>query len=209
MPKSASPGRSRLAAALTTLSLCCLAPAWAAPAQVTECDRQASHPEDPDRVVAGLATRDVDLAAAVAACESDLDAAPDNARLRYQLARVLFYAGEHERAMQEMQRAADDGHRQAQFVFGVFIVRERPLAPRDICLAEHYWRLSAIAGREAAPVNYALQALRGRFDGCEERATDAELQVWLTAALAGAPQGYPGYYQRLVIEDLLLRLSED
>ena len=107
-----------------------------------------------------------------------------------------------------MQQAADDGHRQAQFVFGVFIARERPLAPRDMCLAEHYWRLSAIAGREAAPVNYALQALRGRFDDCEGRAAKADLQGWLAAALTSAPQGYPGYYQRLVIEDLLLRLAE-
>lgn len=208
MSKSTTQSWRCLAATLTIFSLLGFSPAWADSNVVTACDRQASHPEDPDRVSPGLATRDIDLAAATAACQSDLASAPDNARLRYQLARVLFYAGEHERAMTQMQRAADDGHRQAQFVFGVFIARERPLAPRDICLAEHYWRLSAIAGREAAPVNYALHALRGRFDDCERRAASSELQGWLQSALAGAPSGYPGYYQRLVIEDLLLRLAE-
>lgn len=196
----------RLIPILAVIGSLLVAPA--AYASITECDRQAAHPEDPDRVVPGLATSEIDLAGARAACEADLAADPANARLRYQLARVLFYAGDHERAMAEMRRAADDGHRQAQFVFGVFIVRERPLAPRDICLAEHYWRLAAIAGREAAPVNYALQALRGRFDGCEGRASSAELYAWLAASLAAAPAGYPGYYQRLLIEDLLQRLGE-
>ncbi len=176
-------------------------------AEITRCDELAAHPEDPDRVSAGRATADIDLAEARRTCEQDLAASPQNARLRYQLSRVLFYAGEHGDAMTQMRQAADGGHRQAQFVYGVFVVRQRPHAPADICVAEHYWRLSALAGREAAPVNYVLQHLRGSFDACEVKPARAELMRWLEAAQAQAPEGYPGYYQRLLIEDLLQRLA--
>ncbi len=174
---------------------------------VTACDRLAAHPEDPDRVSAGRVTAEIDLAAAIVACEADLEDQPDNARLRYQLARVLFYAGEPERAMEAMLQAAEAGHRQAEFVYGVFVIRGRPHAPTDPCIAEHYWQRSARAGRDAAAVNYALQQLQGRFAGCASAASHDDLSAWLRASLQAAPAGYAGYYQRLLIEDVLHRLA--
>jgi len=191
------------------LTLACVSALMCLPAlaEVTRCDELAAHPEDPDRVSPGRATRDIDLAEARRACEQDLAAAPRNARLRYQLSRVLFYAGEHAEAMTQMRQAADAGHPQAQFVYGVFVVRQRPHAPADVCLAEHYWRLSALAGRQAAPINYVLEHLRGRFDACEVKPERAELMRWLDVAHARAPDGYAGYYERLLIEDLRLRLA--
>ncbi|MCC5861280.1 MAG: hypothetical protein JJT93_05130 [Gammaproteobacteria bacterium] len=189
-----------------------LALPWAAASAndpaVTVCDRLAAHPEDPDRVSAGRVTAEIDLPAAIAACEADLDHDPDNARLSYQLARVLFYAGEPERAMAEMLRAAEAGHRQAEFVYGVFVIRARPHAPTDPCIAERYWQRSARAGRDAAAVNYALQLLRGRFTTCEAPVARSELAAWLQSSLQAAPAGYAGYYQRLLIEDLLQRLAQ-
>ncbi|NJO13026.1 MAG: hypothetical protein HC872_05685 [Gammaproteobacteria bacterium] len=58
---------------------------------------------------------------------------------RYQLARVLFYANQNERAVGEMRAAADSGYRQAQFVFGLFVSNAREHAPKDPCLVEQYW----------------------------------------------------------------------
>ena len=88
---------------------------------ITSCDRLAAHPEDPDRVIAGVATADVDQPAAIAACEADLKADPGNPRLTYQLARVYFYNGRSADAVATMEKAAQAGHRQAQFVMGALI----------------------------------------------------------------------------------------
>lgn len=205
----ATPGRG-LAGTFALLLLWTLASAALAapaPAALSECDRLAAHPEDPDRVAEGRVTAEIDLPAAIAACEAALEDEPDNARLRYQLARVLFYSAAPERAMAEMHRAAEGGHRQAEFIYGVFIIRGRPHAPADPCIAERYWQRSARAGRDAAAVNYALQWLRGTFDGCPGPAPRAELAQWLGAVLGAAPSGYAGYYQRLLVEDLLQRLE--
>ena len=62
-------------------------------APVTECDRLAAHPSDPDRVAPGVAQPDVDLAKAIPACQAAVKAYPDSGRLNYQLARSLGYAG--------------------------------------------------------------------------------------------------------------------
>jgi hypothetical protein len=63
----------------------------AAQNQVTECDRLAAHPSDPDKLTEGVATQDVKLDRAIAACQMAVAADPNNARLNYQLGRVLYY----------------------------------------------------------------------------------------------------------------------
>ena len=174
---------------------------------VTECDRLAAHPEDPHRVAPGQSTSDIDLPVAIETCRRDVAKDPGNARIRYQLARVLFYSGQFDEAMPEMRLAADGGHAQAQFVYGIFVIKGRPGAPADPCVAERYWQAAAEGGRHAAAVHYAMQELRGTFKTCEDPATPAELDRWLDAASASAPPGYGGYYQRLFIEDLKFRLD--
>jgi TPR repeat protein len=182
-------------------------PAVAATAgEVTRCDELAAHPLDPARVAPGQSTGDIDLPLAIATCRDDVAAQPDNARIRYQLARVLFYAGQFDEAMVEMRRAAQDGHAQAQFIYGIFVIKERPGAPTDVCIAERNWQASAEGGRHAAAVHYAVQRLRGTFDGCDDPATAEELARWLNAAAAAAPPGYDGYYRRMFIDDLQYRL---
>lgn len=54
-----------------------LAAAAAASMTVTECDRLASHPDDPDRVATGVPQADVDLAKAIPACRAAVTADPD------------------------------------------------------------------------------------------------------------------------------------
>ncbi|HEU0224839.1 MAG TPA: hypothetical protein VFR29_05350 [Steroidobacteraceae bacterium] len=169
----------------------------------TECDRLASNPEDPDRAAPGVERADIDLARAIASCEAELAAHPEDARARYQLARVLFYAGQTGRAADEMKAAADAGYRQAQFVYGLLVSRRRDDAPADICVAERYWLLAARNGRQAARVSYVRHFLNGRFAGCEVQADAAEMRSFLDQAAAAAGN----YYEGMLIEDLAERLG--
>ena len=173
-------------------------------AAVTDCDRLASHPEDPDIVAPGVPSSKVDLPKAVAACTAAVDADPENARERYQLARVLAYSGDTARAADEMKRAADEGYRQAQFVYGLFVDRQRPGAPTDICIAEDYYLKAARNGRQAARLLYVQQVFRGRFDGCKVQASATEIGQLLDAA-ADETQGF---YERLLIDELRDRQVE-
>ncbi|MGE0581514.1 MAG: hypothetical protein AB7P31_05210 [Steroidobacteraceae bacterium] len=170
----------------------------AAASPITDCDRLAAHPEDPDAVAPGVPGSRVDIPSAVAACTSAVEREPANARLRYQLARVLAYSGDSRHATDEMKRAADGGHRQAQFVYGLLVDRGRPDAPTDICVAESYWLEAARAGRQAARVIYVQRLFRGRFDGCRVQATGAEIGQLLDAAAADARD----FNERLLVEAL-------
>lgn len=163
-----------------------------------ECDRLASHPEDPFRIAPGVERADIDLPVAIAACERVVTSDPANARSRYQLARILFYANQNERAVAEMRRSADGGYAQAQFVFGTFITRNRPGAPTDPCLAESYWRKSAAGGRQAARVQYLRFTLQGRFAACRDVAPEDEQLGMLDAAASAAKD----FYETLLVEDL-------
>lgn len=169
----------------------------------TECDRLASNPEDPDRVAPGVPRSEVKLTAAIEACEAELARRPDSTRARYQLARVLFYAGDNARAVREMRAAADAGNRQAQFVYGALISNRREAAPADMCLVEEYWLRSARAGRQAARVSYVRHVLKNRFEGCRIQASREEMAGFLDAAAREARD----YYERLLVEDLTERLA--
>lgn len=165
---------------------------------VAECDRLAAHPEDPAKVTPGVSQSSMDKPAAVAACRKAVELAPDNGRVRYQHARVLFYLGENAAANKEMQQSADLGHVQAQYIFGTFIVRGRPLAPTDLCLAERYWREAAAGGRQAARVQYLRVTLQNKFSACDDAMSDAALEATYQTAAAEAKD----FYERLVLEDI-------
>lgn len=171
--------------------------------EVTQCDRLASHPEDPDRVTPAVETKDLKFDVAIKACEADLAKDPSNARLHYLLGRLLFYNNQNERAVQEVRLSADKGYRQAQFVFGAFINNKRPFAPTDICLVEQYWLKSAQAGRQAARLSYVRHVVKGKFAGCKVQASKPEMQALLDTAAKDSP----GYYERLLIEDLTEQLQ--
>lgn len=178
-------------------------PAALGDVQPTECDRMTAHPDDPDRVATGVERKEIDLPKAIADCEAQLATDPANARIRYQLARVLFYAGHQERAVREMQTAADAGYRQAQFVFGALVSNQRSHAPQDICVTEHYWLLAARTGRQAARVSYVRHYLNGRFDACDRRADLNDMKQFLADAAKAASD----YYEGMLIEDLSARLG--
>jgi hypothetical protein len=60
---------------------------------VTECDRLASHPEDPHRVAPGREKPEIDLPKAIEICRAAVQADPKNPRLNYLYGRVLGYSG--------------------------------------------------------------------------------------------------------------------
>jgi hypothetical protein len=192
-----------IAVVLLATALPMLALADADPA-ITECDRLAAHPEDPDHIGIGVPTQNVDLPAAVIACRAELERQPDNQRIRYQYARVLAYTGQWDASALEMKKAADAGYRQAQFVYGLFIGRGRPGMPRDACLAGEYWLKAAHAGRQAARVQYAHEYLDGNFNSCQESASIDEVRSVLAVAAAEARD----FYERMLISDLQKRAAE-
>lgn len=171
---------------------------------IADCDRLAAHPEDPQRVTEGVSQTKIDFPKAVDSCERAVNQAPENARVRYQLARVLFYTNQNERAVKEMQRSADDGHIQSQYIFGTFVARGRPFAPRDICIAERYWRKAANARRQAARVQYVRYFLKGRFAGCAEVAGESELMSFVDSAGKDAN----GLYEQIWVEDFREALAQ-
>lgn len=188
---------------LCAASLAASAATTASAPAITQCDRLASHPEDPDHIAPGIPSSKVDIPKAIAACEAEVRKQPDNMRVRYQYARALAYGGQTKPATQQMKIAADGDYRQAQFVYGLFIDRHRADAPTDICIAEQYWLKSARAGRQAARVIYVHHVLNGRFDPCRIQASPADLSQLLDAAAANAGE----FYERLLIGDLKAQLA--
>lgn len=178
--------------------------AAAASSASSDCDRLAAHPEDPQRVTPGVTQDAIDYPVAIRACETAVVAEPENSRLRYQLARLLFYTNQNQRAVEEMKRSADDNHIQAQYIYGTFVARARPFAPTDICIAERYWRKAASAGRQAARVQYVRYALKGQFARCSGAADDAELQTFVDAA----GKDSKSLFETLFVEDFREALAE-
>ena len=179
------------------LVMVCLASAGSD--EVTRCDELVSHPLDPDRITTGVPSSEVPVTEGIAACREAVAAAPDNARLNYQLGRVYFYDGQTDAAMPHLEQAAGAGHRQAQFVLGYVIDEGLQGVNRDPCRVEDLWARSARAGRLAAVVSYPHHVLRGRFDDCELQLDDAEM----LDLLEEVTERKLDYYQRVLVKDLI------
>ncbi|MEW4467771.1 hypothetical protein AB1K62_08080 [Parasphingorhabdus sp. JC815] len=193
---------------LTGIGLCLAAPLAVAntPSSadlVAACDAVAAHPDDPDSIGPPHVKAEIDLPKAIDACHKASEAEPDNMRIRYQYARMLFYSGERNNSIREMKTAADNGYRQAQFVYGVFVNYQREGAPADLCITEKYWKKSAAQGRQAAIVNYVKERIKGRFAGCDDMASKEEMSNWLKEAESESGS----YYETLFIKDLSERLA--
>jgi len=192
-----------LMAALTLTATLPIQASAASPDAITKCDRLAAHPEDPDHLGVGVPSKQVNLPKALAECGRELKKQPDNARIRYQYARALAYSGKWAESAPEMKKAADAGYRQAQFVYGLFVDRNRDGAPRDICVAEDYWLKAARNGRQHARVLYVDRYLSGKFSACQVGASPAQIAALLDAAATDASE----FYERLLIANLQRQLA--
>ncbi len=192
-----------------------LAAAFAAPAQAadafrpfdpklysqapTECDRLASHPDDPYHVQPGKERKDIDLPKAIAACEAAVKADPKNPRLNYQLARVYGYSGQGEKSIPYRKAAVDADYPQALFVVGYITLTGMNKQPQDTCLAGELIRRAAQQGRLAGQVGFVHYVVTGVFDKCAVRKDPAEMQGFLDAA---KKQLDGDYYKTLLVEQL-------
>jgi hypothetical protein len=165
---------------------------------VTDCDRRASHGDDPFKVAPGLERPQMDLPAAIRACEADLKKDPGNPRLLYLLARVLTYSGRVGEALPYIEKSASLKYPQSLFVTGYLYLDGAYQAPKDPCRAGELIRESAIYGRLAGQVGFPKYVLDGRFKGCAVRQDTAELAGFLAAAKASKPE----YYVELLVDVL-------
>lgn len=150
--------------------------------EVTDCDRLASHPDDPYRVAPGRQRQDIDLPAAIAACEEAVRKDPANPRLNYQLARVYGYSGQGARAIPYRAAAVDADYPQSLFVVGYLHLLGLNEQPQDTCRAARLIRRAAQQGRLAGQVGFVRWSLDGTFAGCDVRQDPAEMLGFLEAA---------------------------
>ena len=160
--------------------------------QVTQCDRLASHGDDPWSVAPGVSQASMDFEAAAAACEEAVAADPDNPRLRYQLARVYGYSGQGEKAYPHREAAIAADYPQALFVNGYLHFLGINKAPKDVCRAGELMRRAAMYGRMAGQIGFTRYALDGEFDGCEVPMDPVEITGFLDAAAAAGGDYYLG-----------------
>ena len=149
---------------------------------VTECDRLAAHPDDPHHVAPGRERKDIDLPAAIAACEEAVGKDPGNPRLNYQLARVYGYSGMGEKAVPYRAAAVDADYPQSLFVVGYLHLLGLNQQPQDTCRAAELIRRSAQQGRLAGQVGFVRWSLNGTFAACPVKQDPAEMLGFLEAA---------------------------
>lgn len=163
--------------------------------KVTGCDVLAGHPLDPYKVVVGLEKRDMDLPAAIGACQAAVERDPTNPRLNYQLARVYGYSGMGEKGFRYREVALAADYPQAVQVYGLLHMTGQNHATKDKCLAGELLRRSSVV-YERGQINFVLWSLRGEFAGCSVKQDPKEMAKLLDKADEQASN----YLQKTVIE---------
>lgn len=174
---------------------------------VTDCDRLAGHPSDPDGVTSGVSQSMMDKPAAIAACHAALEKDPENPRLNYQLARAYGYSGRHAEGQPFREKALNAGYPQSLFVIGYIRIEGWDGGPKQPCYGGELVRRSAQAGRFAGLVGFPHYALTGQFDGCSgyPRLDKDEMLAFLQEAENRAS----GYYQQILVRQLMSDLKAE
>ena len=174
---------------------------------ITGCDLLAGHPADPDKLGAGASSALVkkDLPTAIAVCRRDLGNDPENARLRYNLGRVLYYSGQFKEGFAEVSAAAEQQHRQALFVAGlIYGDGQAELFEPQPCKALPLWLEAARQDHYAARISLARNYLRGEYAGCGVDLNAAEMRGFVESA-AGETKSY---YESLLVSYLIEQLED-
>jgi hypothetical protein len=116
---------------------------------ITECDRLAADPDDPSALADGVAFAAMDVEAALDACIAAHEFAPDNTRIRFQLARVIYQAGDSELARQYLEPAADADYAAANGLLGDMLFATAESDAQEEAALERY-RKAAESGYEPA-----------------------------------------------------------
>ena len=148
----------------------------------TRCDALAAHGYDGGRRAPGRGSSQIDLEAAIDACGQAVADSPGEARLHYQLARVLYYAGRVDEAMPELIRASDLGWAQGTFVLGYVYSGDDQTFPAQPCRAAGLYRASLDQDHFWSKVFLAQQWVDGELAGCETGFTADEVLGMLRSA---------------------------
>ncbi len=157
--------------------------------KVTQCDIEAGHPSDPDRVHSGIDYALLRPGPAVAACRADLQADPDNPRLMVNLARALAKAGESKEAVDLNRRAVEMGYLAGYHNLGNHY-RRGDGVERDEAEAFDLFLFAAERGHPEDAYNVGNMYWRGR--GVEKNISQA--YTWFQRA---SQQDYPTAFDRL------------
>ncbi|WP_052952912.1 tetratricopeptide repeat protein [Devosia psychrophila] len=148
------------------------------------CDQLASSPLDPAVPVGtGVKFDDLDAGAAIVACASAVEANPDNAKLRFQLARSYDVAEQFDKAIAEYRVAADQGYALALSSLGSLYEGGYGL-DADPAAAARLYEEAAGAGVVVAMENLAKLYEDGRS---VTQDYDRAVELYRQAAEAGSP----------------------
>lgn len=168
--------------------------------EVSDCDRLASHPDDPFKLAPGISEGKVDLAKAIPACLDAVTRDPRNPRLNYMYGRVLGYAGRGAEALPYRKAAVDGDYPQALFVIGYITLYGYNQQPKDVCRAGELLHRSALHNRIAGQLGFPRYVIEGRFDSCPNvRRDPAEMLEFVAAA---RKQFGTDYYKGLLADSL-------
>ncbi len=85
---------------------------------VNDCDRLAAEPLDIQAVTEGILPNEIDVPAALKACQKAVADYPDVARFKYQYARVLYADGRFDEAISNLHTAYEEGQVRAGELLG-------------------------------------------------------------------------------------------
>ena len=156
-------------------------------ASVRQCDGLAANPDDGGRGsgIAGVRWELLDPIQAVPACRAAAAARPDDARLMYQLGRVLEKQGAFPDALSWYRKAADRGYVEAMNNLGIMFTNGRGVA-RDDTQALGLFRKASDGGSTDALTNLGFMYHYGR--GVAPNMNEA-VRLFRKAADGGSAEG--------------------
>ncbi|MGO9008305.1 MAG: caspase family protein [Beijerinckiaceae bacterium] len=154
-------------------------------APVTECDRLAARPSDPDQPpnAPGVEFAQIDAVRAIPACRAALAQYPGERRFMFALGRALQSAKQDDEAVRLYRQAADAGNASAMNNLGTMYRDGRGVAP-DETEAVRLFRKAADAGNAFAMNNLAAMYRDGRGVSLDEAEA---VRLFRKAADAGNP----------------------
>lgn len=153
----------------------------------SRCDELAAHPEDPEAVVNGVYDGDIDILAAIPACESELDQDPDSTQLQFQLGRAYWEADRDDEAIDLFRRAALGGDYAAAYAF--------------LGIAYEYGYATGRPETELARSLYMIAQDRG-FEPATDLLAALAADRPMNAPPGADPISFDGYYQPEILHNI-------
>jgi TPR repeat protein len=157
---------------------------------VTDCDRLAANPVDPQRPrgIAGVRLEKIDVVPALAACEAAMRQFPDVARFTYQAGRIAAAQKDYQLARQLYDKAATAGEPGSMNNLGILFFNGLGVA-KDFVEAHEWYQKAAAKGVAVAMANIGSLYVQG--NGVPKNYAEA-LKWYGKAADAGDASGMNG-----------------